>query len=164
MSRAKEEKGNTARLRGQMVITFPMNLQKLTAWDFTFCMAVSNWASTHSSLFHFLLSFSLIIWLHFELKVLLSLAVHCIFSHSSLQSLLHQIKKGILSTDLFSQSFPNQHFSWYPIQMPTYCLQNTATNVFPVHSQKSLQISVCSEWGKRTKNKNRPKHEGSGWR
>lgn len=49
----------------------------------------------------------------------------------SLCRLLYQIKKkkGILSTDLFSQSFPGA-FSCHPIRIPICLRQNKASNTF----------------------------------
>lgn len=118
--------------------------------------------SSTSMLFFFaFVRFSFIVWLSgyiFTSNLSPSLFLPPLRSFSpfsfglSLQSPVSDFrKKGILSTDLFSQSFPPRAFSCHPIWIPTCLLQNRASTTFPrlacsqVGKQKHRRMRVHTE-------------------
>lgn len=89
----------------------------------------------------------------------LSLPFFFFFWSFSAVSCIRLKKKGILSTDLFSQSFPPPAFSCYPIRIPKCLWQNTAQNTFscpgPLTSrQTETHTHACAHKRKRGRDQN----------
>lgn len=95
--------------------------------------------------------YCLAIWLHFYLQSwflpLPTTALLFLSLFWALCSPLYQIKKkGILSTDLFFQSFPPRAFSCYPIRIPIRLRQNTAPNTFSCPGPLTSRQTVRHAW------------------